>query len=654
MSADLAHHMEAVARLLLGDPNAHLSKPQQLRYGTNGSLSIDLRKGIFYDHEANQGGGVLDLINRVRGTAKGDAVAWLREQGFVAGVSAGERKFIEARHRYTDEGGNLLFEVVRYGYRDQDGQPVLTKDGKRKKSFRQRQPASPGWAWNLKGVRQVPYRLPQLLEAIRDDRTIFIPEGEACVDLLNAAGLAASCNAGGARRWRDELTPHFAGVKVVILPDNDTSSRDHGALVAEKLKQTAGSLIILDIPDLPHKGDVADWFEAGHTAEDLQELVATHGRLPAEAPPQATGDGLPPAFSDEALALSFAERHAGDLRYVDPWGKWFDWSGTHWRIDDTQQAVCKARAICREAAVRCTNPRVARAIASAKTVGAVERLAKSDRRLVATVDAWDTDPWLIGTPGGTVDLQTGVLGPANPVDNISKITAVSPASSPDCPLFIGFLNEATGGDAALMQFLQQWCGYCLTGSIREHALVFIYGDGKNGKTTFANVISGVLGDYAVTAPMDAFVASNHDKHPTELAMLRGARLATASETEEGRAWAESRIKQLTGGDRIAARFMRQDFFTFTPTFKLLIFGNHQPVLRIVDDAARRRFNIIPFNRKPAKPDLLLEEKLRAEWPGILRWMIIGCLDWQRNGLVRPACVLDATEAYFSDQDLFGQ
>jgi putative DNA primase/helicase len=159
---------------------------------------------------------------------------------------------------------------------------------------------------------------------------------------------------------------------------------------------------------------------------------------------------------------------------------------------------------------------------------------------------------------------------------------------------------------------------------------------------------------AEVAAMDTFTASYGDKHTTDLAMLRGARLVTSSETEEDRPWAEARIKQMTGGDCITARFMRQDNFTFRPTFKLIIVGNHKPVLHNVDDAARRRFNIVPFTTRPANPDPELESKLRAEWPGILRWMIEGCLDWQRNGLVRPAAVISATSEYFADQDILGQ
>jgi putative DNA primase/helicase len=190
----------------------------------------------------------------------------------------------------------------------------------------------------------------------------------------------------------------------------------------------------------------------------------------------------------------------------------------------------------------------------------------------------------------------------------------------------------------------------LTGDTREHALLFVYGPGGNGKNVWLDTVSGILHDYAKTAAMETFTASIGDRHPTDLAMLRGARMVCASETEEGRAWAESRIKALTGGDKISARFMRQDFFEFSPQFKLVIIGNHKPTLRNVDEAARRRFNIAPFTYKPATPDKELKDKLRKEWPGILRWMIEGCLRWQREGLIRPKVVTDATEEYFSEQD----
>lgn len=163
-----------------------------------------------------------------------------------------------------------------------------------------------------------------------------------------------------------------------------------------------------------------------------------------------------------------------------------------------------------------------------------------------------------------------------------------------------------------------------------------------------------MGDYATTAAMDTFTSTRGDKHPTELALLRGARMVSASETEEGRAWAEARIKQMTGGDPITARFMRQDFFTYQPQFKLTIVGNHAPALANVDDAARRRFNIVPFTVKPKNPDRQLEEKLQTEWPAILNWMVEGCLAWRSSGLQQPESVRAATAEYFSQQDLTRQ
>ena len=183
-------------------------------------------------------------------------------------------------------------------------------------------------------------------------------------------------------------------------------------------------------------------------------------------------------------------------------------------------------------------------------------------------------------------------------------------------------------------------------------MFFCYGVGGNGKSTFINAITAAAGDYHHAAPIETFTASHHDRHPTELAGLRGARLVTSIETEEGRRWAESKIKNLTGGDPISARFMRQDYFTFTPQFKLIIGGNHKPGLRSVDEAIRRRFNLIPFVVTIPKEerDGELADKLKSELPGILAWMIAGCTDWLASGLRPPKAVVDATLAYLESED----
>ena len=188
-------------------------------------------------------------------------------------------------------------------------------------------------------------------------------------------------------------------------------------------------------------------------------------------------------------------------------------------------------------------------------------------------------------------------------------------------------------------------------------MFFLHGSGANGKSVFINTLVGAWGDYAAILPMETFVETTQsDRHPTELAKLRGARLVVAQETEQGRRWAEAKIKALTGGDKIAARFMRQDFFEFTPQFKLTIAGNHRPSLTSVDEAIRRRIHLIPFTVtiSPEKRNLKLGDELRKEWGGILKWAVAGCLEWQRIGLAPPAAVLDATADYLTAEDGFGR
>jgi P4 family phage/plasmid primase-like protien len=370
-----------------------------------------------------------------------------------------------------------------------------------------------------------------------------------------------------------------------------------------------------------------------------------------------------PEYSDDAVANEFTAEQADKLRYVSHWNQWYIWDNCRWREDITLETQEFAREHCRTYATMALNdPNIptlekkknaAMFMASSKKFFNVMAVAKADRRHAATTNQWDTDPWLLATPDGTVDLRNGRIKPANPNDHCTKMTRYTPGG--DCPTWHKFLASVCCGDENLASYLKRVIGYSLTGVTSEHALFFIFGSGANGKSTFLNTLGHILGDYTAIASMESFVATNNDRHTTELARLRGSRFVAAQETEEGRRWAEAKIKELTGGTPIQARFMRQDFFEFVPQFKLLIAGNHKPTLRNVDEAMRRRLHLIPFtaNIPPAERDQQLGEKLLAEANGILQWAIDGCLEWQEHGLNPPESVTEATKEYMQDEDVLG-
>jgi putative DNA primase/helicase len=388
------------------------------------------------------------------------------------------------------------------------------------------------------------------------------------------------------------------------------------------------------------------WREAGRTGKwkrvpsDVTEREDSRGPKPdAGVTPIKR-----PEPTDDQIADIFAEEHRHDLRYVAPWGCWYEWTGKFWRRDDTLRHFDLVRRTCKAHGVKKAG--------MAKMVNAVQTLARADRRIAATIEQWDTDRMLLNTPDGVLYLRDGTLRKSDPLAFCTKITAVGPRG--DCPLFLKFLKRIMGGDAELVAYLQRVCGYCLSGDTSEQAMFFNYGVGSNGKSVLMSTVSGILSNYCIATPIETFTESKSDRHPTELARLRGARLVTATETEAGRHWAESRLKELTGGERIAARFMNQNFFEFQPAFKPWLSGNHKPRLRSVGLAMRRRVNMIPFAViiPQDERDPQLVEKLKAEWPGILAWMIDGCLDWQERGLAPPEAVIKATDDYFASEDGF--
>ncbi|BCL87662.1 hypothetical protein MAFF211471_27450 [Ralstonia solanacearum] len=545
-----------------------------------------------------------------------------------------------AKWDYLDAAGRLIGVVYRY---DPPG---------RGKEFR---------PWDAKRRKMAPpeprplYNQPGLATATQ----VVLVEGEKCAQALIDAGIVATTAMHGANApvEKTDWSP-LAGKAVLIWPDRDKPGWEYAANAAQAiLSAGATTCHILYPPE--EAGDGWDAADAVAEGFDIAAFIAHGPRLQmhdvACDPEPVIGSDESVWGTEDALALAFTRRYHRDWRYVAAWGRWLVWDGHRWRTEDTLAATDLIRNVCRNAAVNADNPKLAAKLATSGTVGGVERLARADRRHAATTGEWDADPWLLNTPGGVVDLKTGRQRPHDRADRMTKITTATPGG--DCPTWWQFLAEVTGGDAELQAYLQRMAGYALTGSTQEHALFFLYGTGANGKSVFVNTLATILGDYAVNAAMDTFMETRADRHPTDMAGLRGARFVAAIETEQGRRWAESKVKNLTGGDKISARFMRQDFFEFFPQFKLFVAGNHKPAIRNIDEAMKRRLHLIPFTVTvpPERRDKNLQQKLLAERDGILAWAVQGCLDWQRLGrLDPPQQVLDATEEYFEAEDALGR
>ena len=543
-----------------------------------------------------------------------------------------------AKWDYLDANSKLIAVVYRY---DPPGG---------KKEFR---------PWDAKRRKMAPpeprplYNQPGITLASE----VILVEGEKCAQALIDAGICATTAMHGANAPVDKTDwSPLAGKSVLIWPDRDKPGWNYAMTAADALL-AAGvtSCAVLLPPDDKSVGwDAADALAEGFDAADF---IANGARISVKP---SQGSDLPAQTehavwaTDDALALTFTGRYAEDWRYCAQWGKWLVWTGNRWRADETLLVAHLIRQVCRDASVKADSHRLAAKLAASSTVGGVERLTRSDRRHASTSEEWDADPWLINTAGGVIDLQTGRIRAHARSDRMTKIATATPRGK--CPLWHAFLADVTGGDADLAAYLQRVVGYCLTGITSEHALFFLYGTGANGKSVFVNVITTILGDYAANAPMDTFMETRTDRHPTDLAGLRGARFVSSIETEQGRRWNESKVKAITGGDKVSARFMRQDFFEYLPQFKLVIAGNHKPSIRNVDEAMKRRLHLIPFTIKipPERRDGDLTEKLLKERDGILAWATEGCGLWRQMGLKPPKVVIDATDEYFDEEDAIGE
>lgn len=658
-------------------------------------------KWMFKCFSCGEGGDALDWIEKLEGLETGEALKRLN------GGTVWEPRYNKPAKKQAKLADRIttkppagtpapafslreIGEPVRtFTIRDLDGSVIAYECryqvGERKEvriwSWGARGDEAPRWAPNHPSVPRPLYGLERLTE--KPQAPVLITEGPKKADAgaMLLPQYASISWTGGANAWHKHNWQPLEKRTVLIWPDADEPGIEAADKLMRMLADSEGlacKVKIIDPAGQPEGWDIADALEEGWTTDQVIAWAKPKAREyePEQASPPEPP--LPPVevyqddagghddddgeeaapMSEDMLAGRFADQHGENWRYVKQWNSWFEWRKDGWYKDDTAKIDRLAVELTRKAiywpqAGQLT-PAAKRLVNSKRSAGAVRDLSMSDRRIAATVDQWDTDTMLLGVPGGVVDLRTADHRLALPSDYMTKRTACAPqAGNPS--LWIDFLLRVTDGDEELIAYLQRFAGYALTGETSEHSLGFLYGTGANGKTTFLQTLSGIFGDYAVSAGFEVFAESKNDRHPTEIARLRGARLVVTEETDAGGRWNEGRVKRLTGGGKISAHFMRQDDFEFEPQFKLLIAGNHKPVIKAVDEAIKRRIHLVPFTVTiPQKErDRELTRKLEREWPQILAWAIEGCTAWHRTGLAPTSRILEATEQYVEAEDVLG-
>lgn len=403
---------------------------------------------------------------------------------------------------------------------------------------------------------------------------------------------------------------------------------------------------------LAHNATACDPPLAAAEVERIARSIATY---PA-------GPGF--RLSETGNAARLADQVRGRARFDVSRARWFAWDGKRWAEQGAElalereaknmvAALYSEAAACPESTRRKSLGAWAKASDNRSKIVNAIWLARSEDGIAIDARELDADPWVLCVTNGVIDLRTGLLRPHDPADLITKLAPIEYDPAAKCPRFDRFLSEAIP-DPTVRAYLARLFGYGATGVIREHVLPIFYGSGRNGKGVLDRITRHVLGEYAAAVPVELLMQSRGDRHPTERASLFGVRLASASETEECRALNVSMVKALTGNDAIKARRMREDFWEFNPTHKLVLATNHKPVVRETKDAIWSRVQLVPWTVSfLGREDLELDERLRAEGPGVLAWLVRGCLEWQRIGLAPPQSVLLASATYRQEQDTFG-
>ena len=561
-----------------------------------------------------------------------------------------------ATYDYLDEEGRLLYQVCRLA----------------PKSFRQRRPDGDGaWSWNLGNVSRVLYHLPGVIETAKGGRkAILVVEGEKDVEALKRLGVVATCNSGGAGKWRAEFSEALVGAKlVVVLPDHDKPGRDHARQVAESLARAGVEHVIVELPGLAEKGDVSDWLAAGGTKEGLEQLVKEALLAPpAESEPTAPPEAGEPG-SDESPDVLFLGHHRTDtgnaarlidycgqrVRYCDLDASWYVYDGLRWKQDDTRHIEDLAgealRGIYEEAARENDDARreslgkwAVASEARARRRDAVD-LARSDRRVAIRPADLNADGWLLNCLNGTLDLHTGRLQGHDPADMISKLAPVPYDPEARSDLWERALREATGGDQDYLDHVHRFLGSCLTADTTAELFAVAKGETGTAKSTVFNPVRKVMGDYAADVQPETFctrdrVGGTRD----DLLRLAGVRLALVPEADKRRHLDEAMLKRFVSGEGWPERGVYQRDRELLSVAKVITHTNEMPRMSDDDDAIWRRALSWPFDHPPEVADESVKKTLldlASSGPAILAWLVEGCLAWQRDGGGR-ACLGTST------------
>lgn len=473
------------------------------------------------------------------------------------------------------------------------------------------------------------------------------------------------------------------GCPVLLWPSNTAGARQAMVMAGNALLRVTDRVRMIYVnggdPDGWSATDAAGWTTtqvvewAKARARDytkevppdpMQEIRESEADLSGEVPRTPATPTEPVQHftdTDMANAARLVRRHGENIRYASE-GKWLVWEGKRWIIDDkavriqglakdTAQGIYDEIKTASEPKAMFTHAR------KSQSKGALEAMATVARDAVlCSLSNFDTDPWLLNARNGTIDLRTGMIRAHARGDHLTKIVEIDYDPAADCDLWDQFLQYITALDEDLYGYLRRLIGYSLTGDTSEQVLHFLFGIGANGKSVFCEVLAELMGDYAIIVSPEMIMQKRHQGIPNDIARLRGIRLAMMNETSQGAHFDEQKLKDLTGSDKLTGRFLHAEFFDFMPTHKLIIRGNHKPVISGTDEGIWRRLRLVPFavNIPSDEQDKLLINKLRAELPGILKWAVQGCLEWQRDGLQPPAVIMDAVKEYRQESDTLGR